>query len=78
MTDLEKAALASLPLPKETVWKFYQGSYPGTIMECVRVLCVSHERLRAELAGATILLEECDYGRKRSKPEAANELITPP
>lgn len=58
MTELEKAALGTVALSKETVQSFYDGSHSGTAEQCLKALCRSHERLRAEIEGAEILLKE--------------------
>jgi hypothetical protein len=48
-------ALGRLPFTKETVESFYDGTHSGTVLECLRALCESHERLRAELQGAELI-----------------------
>ena len=58
MTDLERRALASLPLPRETVEAFFDGSRAGTAAQGLRALCVSHERLRVQLEGVESILGE--------------------
>lgn len=58
MTLLQRNALASVPLTEATVQSFYDGSRSGTAEQCLRALCESHERLRAELQGAELLLAE--------------------
>lgn len=40
------------PLTYETVRCFWDGTRSGTAEECLKALCISHERLRAELARA--------------------------
>lgn len=68
MTKLQRKALTTYPLSKETVESFYDGSHSGTEKQCLRALCESHERLRAEVEGAEILLSEdaCNQcGKKR-------------
>jgi hypothetical protein len=64
MTDLQRQALATVPLSAATVESFYDGSHSGTEKQCLRALCKSHERLRAELEGAELLLKEDEERRK--------------
>lgn len=90
MNQLQRRALAVLPLSEETVLSFYDGSRYGG--HCLHALCESHERLRAELQGAEILMEESnaklakvaamtDTGseefRKAFPPKSAGEAIEP-
>ena len=65
MTPLQRAALASLPLTEATVESFYDGTRSGTAEQCLRALCVSHERLRAELQGAEALLADGERDQAR-------------
>lgn len=58
MTPLQRKALAGVALSEPTVESFYDGSRSGTAEQCLKALCVSHERLRAELRGAEALLTE--------------------
>lgn len=58
MTPLQRKALASLALSQATVESFYDGTRSGTAEQCLKALCISHERLRAEVQGAEILLSE--------------------
>lgn len=62
MNHLQQRALATVPLSQETVEDFYTGQRSGTADQCLKALCISHERLRAELQGAMALLEE-DAGK---------------
>lgn len=59
MNQLQRQALASLALSKETVLSWYLG-YRSNSAERVKALCVSHERLRAELEEFTALIEWFD------------------
>jgi hypothetical protein len=58
MTQLERNALATVPLSRETVESFYDGSRSGTAEQCLRAPCASHERLRAEIDGMDALLKD--------------------
>lgn len=58
MTSLEIEALKHVPLTKETVQSFYDGSRSGTAEQCLKALCKSHERLRAELEGAMLVKDD--------------------
>ncbi len=58
MSDLTRRALGTVPLSVETVQSFWDGTRSGTPEQCLRSLCISHERLRADLQGAEILLAE--------------------
>ena len=60
MTTLEKRALARPPLSYETVESFWDGSRSGTAEQCLKALCESHERLRAELEGSEILRADAE------------------
>lgn len=60
MSKLQQRALGRVALSKETVESFYDGSRSGTAEQCLKALCESHERLRAELEGADLLLDEVD------------------
>lgn len=76
MNQLQRKALASLPLSKETVESFYDGSRSGTAEECLKALCVSHEGLRAEVKGAEALLfEEPGKAALRSLLTAYKEAV---
>ncbi len=57
MTPLERKALATLPMSKEAVEFFYDVLCKSETETAVRVrkLCISHERLRAEVEGAEVL-----------------------
>ena len=75
MTDLKRKAIGRLPLTYATVESFYDGSRSGTAEQCLKALCKSHERLRAELDGVTILLEECDAKLQMAQSIASNGWI---
>ncbi len=47
-------------LTEATVTSFWDGSHSGTPEQCLRALCVSHERLRAEAHGLDVFLEEAN------------------
>lgn len=55
MNQLTSRALATVPLTAETVQSFYDGTRSGTAEQCLKALCESHERLRAELEGSEIM-----------------------
>lgn len=61
MTQLDRAALAAVPLTVAEVESIY-GTYSPRIeaasrlIQAIRLLCVSHERLRRELQATTELL----------------------
>ncbi len=73
MTILEKAALASLPLSYATVESFYDGSRSGTAEQCLKALCVSHERQRMDQEGLETLRVE-DQRRLTAAQEIADQL----
>lgn len=57
-----------------TVESLYDGTHSGTPEQCLRALCESHERLRAELQGAEALLyEEAGKSALRNLLTAAKE-----
>lgn len=63
MTTLRRRALARLPLSEADVEALYAVRdiahfAHGSAIDAVRLLCESHERLRAELAGAEAMLAE--------------------
>lgn len=60
MNQLRRRALARLARTAAEVQNLYDGGCPlGTpINNCLRDLCESHERLRAELQGAKVLLKD--------------------
>jgi len=60
VTHLQRRALAITPLSAETVQSFYDGTRSGTAEQCLKSLCESHERLRAELQGAEVLLKDAE------------------
>ena len=66
---LSARALAVVPLSVETVESFYNGTHSGTERQCLLALCESHERLRAELKGAMIMLERWEkYEEQHREP----------
>ena len=69
MSKLSQRCLGYVPLTVETVESFYDGTRSASAERCLLALCESHERLRAELQGAEILLEE-----DRLKAEAGKQL----
>ena len=76
MHELKRKALATVPLTFATVEDFWDGSRSGTAEQCLKALCVSHERLRAELEGAEIMLfEEPGKAALRSLLTACKEAI---
>jgi len=60
MTPLEKRAMARTPMTYDTVESFWNGSRSGTAEQCLKALCESHERLRAELEGSEILRADAE------------------
>lgn len=48
----------------EHLFPIYPGSTRPSLLAMVRLLCLSHERLRAELSGAEILLKESESIQK--------------
>jgi hypothetical protein len=65
VTYLHRRALARLPLPEIEVERLYAVYTPTSpqgerlqVFRTIRDLCESHERLRAELAGAEAMLNE--------------------
>ena len=60
-TSLSNKSLSVLPVPLEHVEGMYEAAKDMTrekLAECVKRLALSHERLRAELSGASLLLKE--------------------
>ena len=55
MTRLRRNALARLAMDEPEVAKVYADNHDSKV---VRDLCESHERLRAELQGAEVMLDE--------------------
>ncbi len=55
MNELRRKALASLPLTESQVETIYVAPH---MMPAIKRLCESHERLRAELAGASAVIED--------------------
>jgi len=62
MSRLEIECLKTLPLPVETVKVIFdeRHNWDGTTRKIITRLCLSHERLRAELSGAEIIIEELE------------------
>lgn len=64
MTDLTRRALGRVPLTEQEVADWYEWAKAWASRDsagsraAVKVLCESHERLRVELQGAELLLEE--------------------
>jgi hypothetical protein len=58
VNQLRRRAMAMLPLTEGTVLSFYEGLHSWTVKQCLKALCESHERLRTELQGQTIVLEK--------------------
>jgi hypothetical protein len=59
--SLSKKSLSVLPMPLDHVEGIYDACRDMTrekLIECVKRIALSHERLRAELAGATVLMDE--------------------
>lgn len=73
MHQLHRQAMASVPLSKETVQSFYDGTRFGATEQCLKALCESHERLRAELEGSELLRQDAENDVK--KLEAAKERL---
>jgi hypothetical protein len=65
MTPLQRQALASLPMSEQEVERIYttsnDGEGGGSLLRKLAALCVSHERLRMEIEGATLLLDKDQY-----------------
>lgn len=66
MTKLEKAALGVIPLGTDVVEGYYEGRLPWSNWASVKSLCESHERLRAELDGAVLLVAEVENKLERA------------
>lgn len=62
MPRLEIECLKTLPLPVETVKGIFdeRHNWDGTTRDIISRLCLSHERLRAELSGAEIIITELE------------------
>lgn len=71
MTMLQRQALASLPQTAKEVEEQFNEAHTHVAplfvptARAFRALCISHERLRAELLGATVLLTEAGYLGRR-------------
>jgi len=63
-----------VPLSEETVASFYDGSYSGTALQCLKALCESHERLRTELEGMEVILGDAEREVDRLKARLAAAL----
>ena len=71
MTQLQQKALASVALPESFVSDIYDCAFVMTrekAIEELKRLCVSHERLRAELLGAQAMVADigtpvCECGK---------------
>ena len=60
MSNLQTRCLGYLPLPKEQVESIWSGNTSfdrQESMSAIAQLCLSHERLRAELEGLEIVLK---------------------
>jgi len=66
VTPLQKNALARVPMAEEAVERIYQNDR-GIHTEVLKALCESHERLRAELQGAEVLLADAEKEVARLK-----------
>ncbi len=62
MTPLQREALVCTALTKETVEDIYGGASSDFTL---RMMCTSHERLRAELEGAEIMLADAEKMQAR-------------
>ncbi len=58
MTKLQKACLGVLPMSERQVEAIYNNPGEMTAKDTI-ALCLSHERMRAELWGLQALHEEC-------------------
>ena len=71
MTPIQQKALASIALPESFVADIYDCAFVMTrekAIEELKRLCVSHERLRAELIGAQAVVADignpvCECGK---------------
>lgn len=75
MANLQKDCLGHVSLTKETVQSFYDGTRSkGRDEECLKALCKSHERLRAELEGTEVMLGmHCSDWMKRLREFAEDQ-----
>ena len=67
---LKSHCLGVTPFSAETVQKIYDDTYDTTRwldQQTVRNLCLSHERLRAELEGMDVMLRETEGELKRTQ-----------
>lgn len=62
MSRLEIECLKTLPLHAETVKGIFdeRHNWDGATRKIISRLCLSHERLRAELSGAEIIIKELE------------------
>lgn len=64
--NLQEACLGTLPLTPEQVQLYWDDrDVKHSLRSIVRTLCLSHERLRAELAGINTMLLETEVEMKR-------------
>ena len=66
MTQLRRRALARLALTEAEVERLYTTTAFGG---CWANLCESHARLRAELAGAEMLLADREFPTPKPQPD---------
>lgn len=87
-SNLKHMALGRVAMTEKTVEDIYTGRSSGSERQQLRALCESHERLRAELQGAEILLEQSqkalaltdtgsDEFRKAFPPKCAGDSYFP-
>lgn len=69
MDELQRRALARLPMTEGDVRITYAGEYSPWPRAVVQKLCESHERLRAELDGTTTLLRDAEANAARLSAE---------
>lgn len=60
MTKLQERSLGRVPLAIDDVEKYYLGQKQGNLHGHIATLCESHERLRTELQGAEILINDTE------------------
>jgi hypothetical protein len=78
MTYLQSHCLGNTPIEKGTVQAYYDevSAMPRKSLEsCVKLLCMSHERLRAEAAGAEIVWQQAQAVVDRLKERLEYERI---
>lgn len=76
MTELQRRALARLPMSEAAVEAAYNRLYrpqddPVPFLAGVRALCESHERLRSELQGLQVLYDDASRDADRLSAEVA-------